>query len=65
MQSLYAEISRAYFYANSARATYIRFPDDDPRPADNNLCGKLKLPTYSLTKSNEKELFNVLSKRAV
>ena len=38
---LYADVSRAYFYARSVRPTYIKLKQEDPRSGDGNIVGKL------------------------
>lgn len=48
MQLLYADVSRAYFYAKCVRPTYVKFPDEDPRSSDDSLCGRLKRSLYGM-----------------
>lgn len=43
---LYADVSRAYFYARSTRPTYIKLPEEDARARDKSLCGRLRLSLY-------------------
>ena len=44
MGLMYADVSRAYFYAKAVRPVYVRLPDEDRLPGDENRCGKLKMP---------------------
>ena len=37
---LYADVSRAYFYARAARPVYVKLPEEDREPGDQNTCGK-------------------------
>ena len=43
---LHVDISRAYFYAMSIRPTYIKLPSEDPRAAEEGVCGKLLMSMY-------------------
>ena len=43
---LYADVSRAYFYARAARPVYVKLPDEDQGPGDDNMCGKLNVSMY-------------------
>ena len=43
---MYADVSRAYFYAPAVRAVYVRLPDEDRQPGDENLVGKLNMSMY-------------------
>ncbi len=43
---LYADVSRAYFYARAARPVYVKLPEEDRMPGDENMCGKLKVSMY-------------------
>ena len=43
---MYADVSRAYFYAKAVRPVYVRLPDEDRLPGDENRCGKLKMSMY-------------------
>ena len=43
---MYADVSRAYFYAKAVRPVYVRLPDKDRLPGDENKCGKLKMSMY-------------------
>ena len=46
MRMLYADVSRAYFYARSVRPIYVKLPSADPKSADSELCGRLRLSLY-------------------
>lgn len=46
MKLLYADGSRAYFYATSIRPTFIKLPAEDPKSNDPKLCGRLRLSVY-------------------
>ena len=43
---LYADVSRAYFYAKAMRPVYVRIPQEDLEPGEEGLCGKLLLSMY-------------------
>ena len=43
---LYADVSRAYFYAAAARQVYVQLPDEDRGPDDIGKCGKLRASMY-------------------
>ena len=43
---LYADVSRAYFYARAARPVYVKLPEEDREPGDDNMCGRLKVSMY-------------------
>ena len=43
---LYADVSRAYFYAPAARPVYVQLPDEDKEPGDEGMCGKLRVSMY-------------------
>ena len=43
---LYADVSRAYFYAKAIRPVYVKLPDEDVEPGDEGKCGKLLMSMY-------------------
>ena len=43
---MYADVSRAYFYAKAVRPMYVKLPDEDLEPGDENRCGKLLMSMY-------------------
>ncbi|MDP7559816.1 MAG: reverse transcriptase domain-containing protein, partial [Planctomycetota bacterium] len=43
---MYADVSRAYFYAKASRPVYVTIPEEDREPGDENCCGKLKVSMY-------------------
>ena len=43
---LYADVSRAYFYAPTSRPVYVQLPEEDREPGDENMCGKLRVSMY-------------------
>ena len=43
---LYADVSRAYFYAKALRPVYVRIPQEDLKPGNTGLCGKILLSMY-------------------
>ena len=43
---LYADVSRAYFYARAARPVYVKLPDEDRLAGDSSRCGRLKVSMY-------------------
>ncbi len=43
---LYADVSRAYFYAGVARPVYVKLPEEDKEAEDAQMCGKLKVSMY-------------------
>ena len=43
---LYADVSRAYFYAKALRPVYVRIPQEDLKPDEEGICGKLLLSMY-------------------
>ncbi len=43
---LYADVSRAYFYAKAIRPVYVKLPDEDTGPDDEGKCGKLMMSMY-------------------
>ena len=40
------DVSRAYFYAKAIRPVYVKLPDEDRVPGDEQKCGKLKMSMY-------------------
>ena len=40
---MYADVSRAYFYAKAVRPVYVKLPDEDREEGDEARCGKLQL----------------------
>ena len=43
---MYADVSRAYFYAPAVRPVYVRLPDEDKQPGDDGLVGRLEMSMY-------------------
>ena len=43
---MYADVSRAYFYAKAVRPVYVRLPEEDTGPGDEGRCGKLMMSMY-------------------
>ena len=43
---LYADVSRAYFYAKAVRPVYVRLPEEDTEPGDEGKCGRLRMSMY-------------------
>ena len=43
---LYADVSRAYFYAKAVRPVYVKLPEEDLEPGDEHRCGRLKMSMY-------------------
>ena len=43
---LYADVSRAYFYAKAARPVYVKLPEEDREPGDESMCGRLRVSMY-------------------
>ena len=43
---LYADVSRAYFYAPAARPVYVEIPEEDREPGDEEMCGRLRVSMY-------------------
>ena len=46
IRTMVVDIRRAYFYAKAQRPLYIKLPQEDPKSADPNLCGKLEQSLY-------------------
>ena len=45
-QMMYADVSRAYFYAKAVRPVYVKLPEEDIEPGDENKCGRLIMSMY-------------------
>ncbi len=43
---MYADVSRAYFYAKASRPVYVKIPAEDWEEGDEERCGKLKVSMY-------------------
>ena len=43
---VYADVSRAYFYAEASRAVYVTLPEEDKQEGDQQMCGKLNVSMY-------------------
>ena len=43
---MYADVSRAYFYAKAVRPVYVKLPADDLEPGDEHRCGRLLMSMY-------------------
>ena len=43
---LYADVSRAYFYAPAVRPVYVQLPEEDKTTEDIGMCGKLRVSMY-------------------
>ena len=43
---VYADVSRAYFYAPASRAVYVDLPEEDPEPGDEDMCGRFDVSMY-------------------
>ena len=46
MGLMYADVSRAYFYAKAVRPVYVKLPDEDRGTGDEHKCGRLKMSMY-------------------
>ena len=46
MKMMYADVSRAYFYARAARDVFVELPEEDKEPGDEDMCGRLKVSMY-------------------
>ena len=46
MQMMYADVSRAYFYAKAVRPVYVKLPEEDMEEGDESRCGKLLMSMY-------------------
>ena len=49
MKMLYADVSRAYFYAPVARPVYVQIPEEDRQKGDEDMCGRLRVSMYGTT----------------
>ena len=43
---MYADVSRAYFYARASRPVYVKLPEEDLQEGDGHRCGRLKMSMY-------------------
>ena len=43
---MYADVSRAYFYAKAERPVYVKLPDEDVEEGDEGKCGRLRMSMY-------------------
>lgn len=43
---MYADVSRAYFYARAVRPVYVKLPEEDVGPGDAGKCGRLMMSMY-------------------
>ena len=43
---MYADVSRAYFYAKAERPVYVKLPIEDTEPGDEGKCGRLRMSMY-------------------
>ena len=43
---MYADVSRAYFYAKAFRPVYVRLSDEDRAEGDEQMCGRLVMSMY-------------------
>jgi hypothetical protein len=43
---MYADVSRAYFYAKASRPVYVTIPEEDREAGDEGYCGKLRVSMY-------------------
>ena len=43
---MYADVSRAYFYAKAERPVYVTLPSEDTLPGDEGNCGRLRMSMY-------------------
>ncbi len=46
LRLMYADVSRAYFYARAVRPVYVKLPDEDRQEGDEGCCGKLLMSMY-------------------
>ena len=46
MGLMYADVSRADFYAKAIRPVYVKLPDEDFETGNERQCGKLKMSMY-------------------
>ena len=45
-EMMYADVSRAYFYAKAVRPVYVNLPDEDRPEKDEQMCGRLMMSMY-------------------
>ena len=45
-EMMYADVSRAYFYAKAVRPVYVNLPDEDRTKGDEEMCGRLMMSMY-------------------
>ena len=45
-EMMYADVSRAYFYAKAVRPVYVKLPDEDRAEGDDQMCGRLMMSMY-------------------
>ena len=43
---MYADVSRAYFYAKAVRPVYVVLPQEDKDAGDEDMCGELVMSMY-------------------
>ena len=43
---MYADVSRAYFYARAIRPVYVQLTEEDRAEGDEGLCGRLNVSMY-------------------
>ena len=43
---MYADVSRAYFYAKAERPVYVKLPAEDSQPGDEGKCRRLRMSMY-------------------
>ena len=43
---MYADVSRAYFYAKAVRPVYVKLPEEDIEAGDEGKCGRLRMSMY-------------------
>ena len=43
---MYADVSRAYFYARAERPVYVDLPIEDKEKGDDGKCGRLRMSMY-------------------
>ena len=43
---MYADVSRAYFYAKAERPVFVKLPEEDREEGDGNKCGRLRMSMY-------------------
>ena len=46
LKLVYADVSRAYFYAKAIRPVYVKLPEEDTEARDAGKCGELILSMY-------------------